>query len=109
MNFNPDGEDEDSWDSGMDDKEKEGYYPTRDEITEDARMLRKHKPGWAGYGGYGYGGYHGGAGGKGGKKEEGKGEEKKEEAKEEGGEEAAPAEADAGGMPPELDPSQAAA
>ena len=51
MNFNPDGEDEDSWDSGMDDKEKEGYYPTRDEITEDARMLRKHRPGWAG--GYG--------------------------------------------------------
>jgi len=42
------------------DKEKEGYYPSRDEIKEDTKMLSKLKPDWMrsgyGYGGYGYGG-----------------------------------------------------
>jgi len=51
------------------DKEKEGYYPSRDEIREDAKMLSKLKPDWMNYGWGGWGGYGGwgGPGGKGGK------------------------------------------
>merc|ERR1712087_251362 len=52
-------EEEDNWDDGSNDKEKEGYYPTREEIKEDAKMLAKLKPDWMGnpwhHYGYGYG------------------------------------------------------
>jgi hypothetical protein len=91
-------EEENNWDDGSNDKEKEGYYPTRDEIKEDTKMLSKLKPDWIRnpwhyYGGYGYGhgyGYGGkdGKGGKGGKDgekgkegEEGKGGDDKAEDK----------------------------
>jgi hypothetical protein len=76
-------EEEDNWDDGSNDKEKEGYYPTREDIKEDTKMLSKLKPDWMtnpwhyGYGGYGYGGKDGKSK-DGDKKEEGK---KGEEAK----------------------------
>ena len=85
-------EEEDNWDDGSNDKEKEGYYTSRDEIKEDTKMLGKLKPEWMRNGWHGYGGYGGyGIGmpegkGKKGEKKEG---DKKEEGKEEGKEAAA--------------------
>lgn len=70
-------EEEDNWDDGSNDKEKEGYYPTRDEIKEDTRMLSKLKPDWlTNPWHYGYGHHWNGKAGT--KDEEGdkKGEEK---------------------------------
>lgn len=77
-------EEEENWDDASNDKEKEGYYPTREEIKEDARMLGKLKPDWMnnGYGWGGYGGYnaaYGGKGGKGGKEDKKAMAEKKDE------------------------------
>ena len=73
-------EEEDNWDDGSNDKEKEGYYPTREDIKEDTKMLSKLKPDWMTnpwHYGYGYGGKDGKSK-DGDKKEEGK---KGEEAK----------------------------
>lgn len=53
---------EEDWSDTSSDKEKEGYYPTREEIREDTRMLGKLKPEWMTRG-YGYGGWGGGYGG----------------------------------------------